>query len=87
MEVFSIVDINKNKLDGKIEKFVQEKDHEPYIFANKETLDALKRQTEQVLTFVYPTGCTDTRKYPICKYRGYKIFRDDSLGYGEIELR
>ena len=42
METFSIVDkINVDKLNTKVAEFVYREGHEPYIFANKETLDAL----------------------------------------------
>ena len=42
METFSIVEnINVDKLNTKIAEFVYREGHDPYIFANKETLDAL----------------------------------------------
>ena len=42
MEKFSLVEkINVDKLNMKIAEFVYSEGHEPYIFANKETLDAL----------------------------------------------
>ena len=47
METFSIVDkINVDKLNTKIAEFVYREGHEPYIFANKETLDALVKPIE-----------------------------------------
>ena len=50
METFSIVDkINVDKLNTKIAEFVYKEGHEPYIFANKETLDTLIKPIEQVL--------------------------------------
>lgn len=36
----------------KIAEFVYREGHEPYIFANKETLDALVKPIEQELKFV-----------------------------------
>ena len=48
METFSIVDkINVDKLNTKIAEFVYREGNEPYIFANKETLDALVKPIEQ----------------------------------------
>ena len=53
METFSIVDkINVDKLNTKIAEFVYREGHEPYIFANKETLDALIKPIEQEFKFV-----------------------------------
>lgn len=92
MEIFSIVEkINKNKLNEKIAEFVYREGYEPYIFANKETIDILKEPIESGLHFVIsPSG--DAR---ICigkdclvgKYQGNKMFENDTLKFGEIELR
>ena len=89
METFSIVDkINVNKLNTKIAEFVYREGHEPYIFANKETLDALIKPIEQELKFVSATGVTTLFKSCfIGKYQGNKMFEDDTLKFGEIELR
>ena len=91
METFSIVEkINVNKLNEKIAEFVYKEGHEPYIFANKETLDILTKPIEQELHF--GSLQNGTRIYIgqnclIGRYRGNKMFRDDTLGFGEIELR
>lgn len=53
METFSIVDkINVDKLNTKIAEFVYREGYEPYIFANKETLEALVKPIEQELKFI-----------------------------------
>lgn len=90
MEKFSIVDkINVNKLNTKIAEFVYREGHEPYIFANKETLEALVKPIEQELKFVSTaTGVTTSFKSCfIGKYQDNKMFQDDTLKFGEIELR
>lgn len=90
MEIFSIVDkINANKLNTKIAEFIYRKGHRPYIFANKETLDTLIKPIEQELKFVSAaTGITTSfKRCFIGKYRGNKMFEDDTLKFGEIELR
>ena len=90
METFSIVDkINADKLNMKITDFVYKEGYTPYIFVNKETLNALVKPIEQELKFVSAvTGSTTSFKSClVCKYHGYKIFRDDTLKFGEIELR
>lgn len=90
MEIFSIVDqINVDKLNTKIAEFIHRKGHRPYIFANKETLDALVKPIEQELKFVSAvTGVTTSFKScPIGKYQDNKIFEDNTLKFGEIELR
>lgn len=90
MEVFSIVDqINVDKLNTKVDEFICRKWHRPYIFANKETLEALIKPIEQELKFVSAaTGAVSSFKTCLVgKYRGDKMFEDDTLKFGEIELR
>ena len=90
METFSIVEnINVDKLNTKIAEFVYREGHDPYIFANKETLDALIKPIEQELKFVSAaTGVTTSFKSCfIGKYQDNKMFQDDTLKFGEIELR
>ena len=92
MEKFSIVEkINVDKLNTKIAEFVYREGHEPYMFANKETLDALVKPIEQELNSITsPTGSTRIYVGKSClvgKYQGNKMFEDDTLKFGEIELR
>ena len=91
METFSIVDkINVDKLNTKVAEFVYMEGHEPYIFANKETLDALVKPIEQAEMFANSWGIGLVSSYKGCLtgiYRGNKMFRDDTLKFGEIELR
>ena len=92
METFSIVDkINVDKLNTKVAEFVYKEGHEPYIFANKETLDALVKSIEQELNFITsPTGSTRIYVGKSClvgKYQGNEMYKDDTLKFGEIELR
>ena len=91
METFSIVEnINVDKLNTKIAEFVYREGHDPYIFANKETLDALIKPIEQAEMFVNSWAIKRVRSYNGCltgMYRGNKMFRDDTLKFGEIELR
>ena len=90
METFSIVEnINVDKLNTKIAEFVYREGHDPYIFANKETLESLAKPIEQELKFV--SAVTNvTTSFKTClvgKDLGYKMFEDDTLKFGEIELR
>lgn len=90
MEIFSIVDqINMDKLNTKVEEFIYKKGHRPYIFANKETLEALNKPIEQELKFVSAaTGVVSSFKTCLVgKYQGNKMFEDNTLKFGEIELR
>ena len=90
METFSLVaNINVDKLNTKIAEFVYREGHDPYIFANKETLDALIKPIEQEVKFVSATTGV-VRSLKTClvgKYQGNKMYEDDTLKFGEIELR
>lgn len=88
METFSIVDkINVNKLNTKIAEFTYREGYKPYIFANKETIDALAKPIEQELKFI--SAATNViSSFKAChKYQGNKMFEDGTLKFGEIELR
>lgn len=91
METFSIVDkINVDKLNTKVAEFVYREGHEPYIFASKETIDALIKPIEEAEMFTEPWEIGLVSSYKSCltgMYRGNKMFRDDTLKFGEIELR
>lgn len=93
MEKFSIVEkLNVNKLNEKVKEFIYKENHEPYIFANKETLEELTNLTindELKCISSLPT-ITITTSYKSCfvgRFYGNKMFRDDTLEFGEIELR
>ena len=67
METFSIVDkINVDKLNTKVAEFVYREGHEPYIFANKETLDALVKPIEQAEMFANSWGIGLVSSYKGC---------------------
>lgn len=91
MQTFSIVEkINVDKLNMKIAEFVYSEGHEPYIFANKETLDALVKPIEQAEMFANSWGIGLVSSFKGClvgKYQGNKMFEDNTLKFGEIELR
>lgn len=91
MEIFSIVEkINVNKLNTKVAEFVYKEGHEPYIFANKETIDVLVKPIKQAEIFTNSWGIGLVSSFKGClvgKYQGNKMFEDDTLKFGEIELR
>ena len=87
-EKFSIVkQLDTEKLNEKIAYFVYENGYDPYIFANNATLETLTKPYEQEMTFTSFDGKKTLCKGLICKYQGYKMFEDNTLKYGEIELR
>ena len=87
-EKFSIIkQLDTEKLNEKIAYFVYENGHDPYIFANNTTLEALMKPYKQEMVFTSFDGKKTLYKGLICKYQGYKMFEDNTLEFGEIELR
>ena len=63
--------------------------NEPYIFANDKTIDAIVAEMFSKVT-VYErvsTSARDKTASPRCKCYGCKVFADNTLEFGEIELR
>lgn len=89
-EKFSIVkQLDTEQLSEKIAYFAYENGHDPYIFANNATLEALKKPYEQEMKRIefIDGGVLAKAEGLIGKYQGYKMFEDNTLKFGEIELR
>lgn len=59
---------------------------EPIIFMNGETADRIKVDLEKNLTIYKDSSETNNNGY-IARLEGYKVFIDNDLKYGEIEVR
>ena len=89
-EKFSIVkQFDTEKLNEKTAYFVYENGHDPYIFANNTTLEVLMKPYKQEMKYVefVDGGVIKKAEGLIGKYQGYKMFEDNTLDFGEIELR
>jgi hypothetical protein len=84
---FSIVrEIDISELNKKITECI-----DPYIFMNKETFSELKKQILNYMDYEENTKIYENKRIFIdsrsCTYTGHKLFIDNTLRYGEIELR
>lgn len=84
---FSIVrEIDISELNKKIAECI-----DPYIFMNKETFSELEKQNPNDMAYEENTKIDENKRIFIdsrsCTYTGHKLFIDNTLGYGEIELR
>lgn len=87
-EKFSIIkELDVRSLNDKIAYFAYPNGHDPYIFANSETLAVLVRSVGQDLNFTSFDGKQTKFKGLVAKYKGCKVFKDNTLAFGEIELR
>ena len=80
----SILDtkINYNNLDKNITYYYEEHGKAPYLFVNGETFQAMannleNRDTSRISSFVQIMAL----------YKGNRVYRNDDLAYGEVELR
>ena len=78
MQTFNIVKtIDLDYLDKKIKEYIAEKEQKPYIFMNAETIKT-----------VFNTANIYKPYLSVCyEYEGCKVFTNDDLQYGEVELR
>lgn len=87
---FSIVkELDMMKLNEKLSEFFNVNGYFPKIFASNETLDALSKpyvQDMKRIEFV-DGGVLAKVEGLIGEYQGYKMFEDNVLEFGEIELR
>ena len=80
--------ITKTKIDvGKLTKFIREysdvNNTNLYLFMNKDTIDELIS-----IVGYSPDGLWGVQSSCICGYfQGYKVFCDNTLSFGEIEIR
>ena len=91
MSIFSIItSINFDKLDKEIEEYIMRTgNHNPYIFMSNDTADAIANEFK--VEFGIPV--TDTYSNVRVKddvratYTGYKVFVNNDLKFGIVEIR
>ena len=83
---FSIVQqINLNKIHNEINDYIlQTNCFEPYLFMSDKTIDAILQEFEEKYNTVRPVS-EDRGK--VGKYTGYKVFIDNDLEFGMVEIR
>lgn len=83
---FSIArDIDIDKLNAKLKWFVETTgETHPYLFMRKSTIDALP-SCDDVLSCLNAISANVNGLAGY--YHGYKVFRDDTLDFGDVEIR
>lgn len=83
--IFSIIQkrINYNKLQEMVDDYYCINMKEPYLFMNSETVEDMVKD----LGF-NKDGLHGVNIGGVCEqFQGYKLFCDNTLNYGEVELR
>lgn len=94
-KIFSIAKaIDMDKLDNQIERYEAETGNRNiYVFMNYDTIKTIENQTlGSILNypdFNSPNTILSLKKSNglMGYYQGYKVFRDDTLSFGEVEIR
>lgn len=91
-----IIDINNKNLnlvslDDRLLQFLQMYQQRPYLFMNSETLIHLEDQTRAPQDEACGVKLKEDKKinqtFCICEYHGYKVYCNDDMKFGEVELR
>jgi hypothetical protein len=77
-------ELNLKELQEAISRFSVLENKCPYLFMNVDTLDALEKQSN-LKPLNMPNNIPSNSV--ICKYHGYKVYLNDSLMFGEVEIR
>ena len=91
-EKFLIIkQLDTEKLDTRIDKFMTVNNYDPYVFTSKETISVLiSHETDdlgdKLSKLIFDYMFLKEQGYS-CMYQGYKMFEDNTLEFGEIELR
>ena len=86
---FIVKELDMIKLNEKLSEFFNVKGYFPNIFASNETLESLSKpyvQEMKRIKFV-DGGILAKAEGLIGEYQGYEMFEDNTLSFGEIELR
>ena len=87
---FSIIKVDINKLDEEINDYeCRTGDADPYLFMSKDTIIAFLEELEPCLgVYLTKDSLRKTRlNGKIGIYEGHKVFEDNDLDFGEIEIR
>ena len=83
---FSIIQkIDISELDRMIDKYkIATGETNPYLFMNKSTIDAIPITNDTLYNLNQVCAMVNGIAAYYC---GYKVFRDDTLDFGEVEIR
>lgn len=78
-----IITLDNQKLSGEIAKYESVSNQTAYLFMSQGTMKALS----DLIVMNVPGIKINTDSYFLAKYKGRKVFRNDDLEFGEIEVR
>ena len=79
LQTMDYYDLNKN-----ITYYQDEYNREPYLFMSEATVNAIMEDTKKT---VYVTKPFEPTSGYVGRFEGYRIYQNDNLEFGEVELR
>lgn len=90
-DTFSIIKMDLDKLNKKIDEYrCITNESNPYIFMSEDTAKSVEFTISPLNVFLCITSKDKYEREPngrIAEYTGYKVFINNDLEYGEIEIR
>lgn len=84
---FSIVTVNLSKIDNEITKYINlNGNFDPYIFMNEDTARAIENEVG-AHDIVDSPNKRNTKNGIYATYSGYKVFINNDLRFGIVEIR
>lgn len=75
--------IDYMELGKQIDNYYYEHNNSPYIFMNGDTIDCIVKDTG-----MSPNGLHGVNTKGLCgRFQGNKVFCDNTLSFGEVEMR
>lgn len=89
MSIFSIMTtVDLAKLDSEITKYInQNGNFNPYIFMNEDTINAIEKENDIDAEYLKDPQLKSKYKGTIATYCGYKVFINNDLRFGMVEIR
>ena len=86
---FSIVkSLDIDKLDKEMQEYIHiSNNHNPYIFMSGATADKIAQHYDPIDIYSNVKLGVSDRCEHLALYKGYKVFTDNSLKFGDIEIR
>lgn len=86
MKISIVKKLDVETLRKEIKCFEYKNNEKPYMFASRDTLKSLVDQ----LTPFWATGASDIASLSgedLIEFEGTRVYKNDNLAYGEVELR
>lgn len=87
MKNFSIIEADIIKLREKIKIYESEHTGSPYIFMNYETLELATKEVGINIKPIEELHMTLYKQKVNIHFEGYKVFINNDLAFGEVEIR